>query len=117
MKKALIFAYMGTFSLITPVGIAIGIGLVQSASNNSASNGPAAVLNGLAAGTLIYVVFFEILEKERQKKSNGLLQVKTVSPKRVVTIDNSYAHFLTISGHFFANHINIFHKTEVQWSF
>ena len=42
---------------------------------------------------------------------------KTVSPKQVVTIDNSYAHFLTISGHFFANHINIFHKTEVQWSF
>ena len=68
MTRTLIFAYMGTFSLITPVGIAIGIGLVQSASNNSASNGPAAVLNGLAAGTLIYVVFFEILEKERQKK-------------------------------------------------
>jgi len=78
MKKALVFAYMGTFSLITPVGIAIGIGLFQSASNNSASNGPAAVLNGLAAGTLIYVVFFEILEKERQKKSNGLLQVSFI---------------------------------------
>ena len=46
-----------------------------------------------------------------------VIQIKTVSPKRVVTIDNSYAHFLTISGHFFANHINIFHKTEVQWSF
>ena len=45
-----------------------------------------------------------------------LLPIKTVSPKRVVTIDNSYAHFLTISGHFFANHIIIFHKTEVQWS-
>ena len=76
MKKALIFAYMGTFSLITPVGIAIGIGLVHSAAGSSASNGPAAVLNGLAAGTLLYVVFFEILEKERQKKSNGLLQVR-----------------------------------------
>ena len=75
MTRTLIFAYMGTFSLITPIGILIGIGLVQS--NNSASNGPAAILNGLAAGTLLYVVFFEILEKERQKKSNGLLQVST----------------------------------------
>jgi len=76
MTRTLIFAYMGTFSLITPIGILIGIGLVQS--NNSASNGPAAILNGLAAGTLLYVVFFEILEKERQKKSNGLLQVSFI---------------------------------------
>ena len=79
MTRTLIFAYMGTFSLITPIGILIGIGLVQS--NNSASNGPAAILNGLAAGTLLYVVFFEILEKERQKKSNGLLQVSVGSLK------------------------------------
>ena len=54
---------------------------------------------------------------EKIYEETFLFIVKTVSPKRVVTIDNSYAHFLTISGHFFANHINIFHKTEVQWSF
>ena len=30
LKKALIFAYMGIFSLITPVGIAIGIVLIES---------------------------------------------------------------------------------------
>ena len=53
----------------------------------------------------------------RNGRVSGGYCIKTVSPKRVVTIDNSYAHFLTISGHFFANHINIFHKTEVQWSF
>ena len=34
--------------------------------------------------------------------------VKTVSPKRVVTI----VHCTTISGHFLANPFNIFHKTE-----
>ena len=34
--------------------------------------------------------------------------VKTVSPKRVVTM----VHFTTISGHFLANPFNIFHKTE-----
>jgi len=86
MTRTLIFAYMGTFSLITPVGIAIGIGLVHSAAGSSASNGPAAVLNGLAAGTLLYVVFFEILEKERQKKSNGLLQVSFIILGFVVMI-------------------------------
>ena len=78
MKRALIFAYMGIFSLITPVGIAIGIALIESnkgSENEAESSASAAILNGLAAGTLVYVVFFEILEKERQKKSNGLLQV------------------------------------------
>ena len=33
------------------------------------------ILQGLATGSLFYVVFFEILEKERQKNVNGLLQV------------------------------------------
>lgn len=31
-------------------------------------------LQGLAAGTLVYVAFFEILERERSKSSNRLLQ-------------------------------------------
>ena len=34
---------------------------------------------GLATGSLFYVVFFEILEKERQKNVNGLLQVIKIS--------------------------------------
>ena len=37
------------------------------------------VVQGLATGSLLYVVFFEILEKERQKEVSGLLQVHTKS--------------------------------------
>ena len=33
------------------------------------------LLQGLATGTLLYVVFFEVLEKERKKEKNGLIQV------------------------------------------
>ena len=33
------------------------------------------VLQGIATGSLLYVVFFEILEKERQKNISGVLQV------------------------------------------
>ena len=40
--------------------------------------------------------------------------VKTVSPKRVVTIVNSSAHFMTISGHFSANHIDIFEVKHLK---
>ena len=34
------------------------------------------VLQGIATGSLLYVVFFEILEKERQKNVSGIVQVK-----------------------------------------
>ena len=33
------------------------------------------VFQGLATGSLLYVVFFEILEKERRKPVPGVLQV------------------------------------------
>ena len=79
MKKMLIVIYMSTFSLITPVGIGVGIALTETASEDSnLQNAAVTVLQGLAAGTLIYVVFFEVLEKERMKHSNGLVQVSIV---------------------------------------
>ena len=79
MKKMLIVIYMSTFSLITPVGIGVGIALTETASEDSSlQNAAVTVLQGLAAGTLIYVVFFEVLEKERMKHSNGLVQVSIV---------------------------------------
>ena len=34
------------------------------------------VLQGLATGSLLYVVFFEIMEKERQRAVPGVLQVR-----------------------------------------
>ena len=78
MKRRLIASYMSIFSLTTPIGIAIGIAIYHSASGseNLASHALAqATLNGLATGTLIYVVFFEILERERKRNANGLLMV------------------------------------------
>ena len=33
------------------------------------------VLQGLATGSLLYVVFFEVIEKERQKGTSGMIQV------------------------------------------
>ena len=75
MKRLLIAIYMSIFSLITPLGIGIGMGISASAASNSVQSPTVTVLQGLAAGTLVYVVFFEVLEKERAKKSNGLAQV------------------------------------------
>ena len=39
----------------------------------------AAWVQGIATGSLLYVVFFEILEKERQKHVSGILQVSGLS--------------------------------------
>ena len=36
-------------------------------------------IQGIATGSLLYVVFFEILEKERQKHVSGILQVSRLS--------------------------------------
>ena len=33
------------------------------------------ILQGLATGTLLYVVFFEVIEKERLKGTSGIVQV------------------------------------------
>merc|ERR1711992_254357 len=95
MKNFLIVVYMSTFSLITPVGIGIGI-VVTESSNIEGSF--VAILQALAAGTLLYVVFFEVLEKERVKKHNlgskkqswcqlyGVIQVSFISLGFIIMI-------------------------------
>ena len=74
MKPLVIAVYMTIFSLITPLGIGIGMGMA-SIQSTAIQSPTVTVFQGLAAGTLLYVVFFEVLEKERLKKSYGLTQV------------------------------------------
>lgn len=66
----LAFVYVLTFSIVSPIGIGIGI-LVSSGDVNSSTALVSAILQGLASGTLLYVVFFEILQKDK----SGLLQL------------------------------------------
>lgn len=77
IKRSLIVVYISTFALMTPLGIGMGVALTHHMVEiqGTTRTVEVAVLNGLAVGTLLYVVFFEILEKERSKKSNGLVQV------------------------------------------
>ncbi|XP_068131384.1 zinc transporter ZIP1-like isoform X2 [Hyperolius riggenbachi] len=51
-----------TFALMSPIGIGIGIGVMENKGNGS--NLIQAVLEGLAAGTFIYITFLEILPHE-----------------------------------------------------
>ena len=79
IKTWLTISYVSTFALISPVGTGIGIALSETVQTEAAlQNSLVTVLQGLATGTLLYVVFFEVIEKEREKGTNGILQVRSL---------------------------------------
>ncbi|VVC26694.1 Zinc/iron permease [Cinara cedri] len=67
-RRSVIVLCVATFAVVTPVGIFIGMVLSQFDSDEqSSSSGRVAItLQGLAGGTLLYVVFFEVLARHKQ---------------------------------------------------
>lgn len=63
-KAWLSIVYVVTFAIVSPIGIGIGI-LLSEMGNSDAFAVPSVILQGLASGTLLYVIFFEVLSKER----------------------------------------------------
>lgn len=81
-RRPVLVMYVATFAVVTPVGIAIGMVLVQCGTDGgsaaAADGSPgrvAVVLQGLAAGTLLYVVFFEVLARHKQSGFTHLLSI------------------------------------------
>lgn len=68
-KTKLTILYVALFAVVSPLGIGIGMAMTESSSANIEVS--SVFLQGLASGTLLYVVFFEILQKER---TEGLRQ-------------------------------------------
>lgn len=70
-RRAAFFAYVAAFAAVTPVGVACGV-LIDRFEDGRATaadglQGPAAVfLQAFAAGTLLYVIFFEIAAKRKR---------------------------------------------------
>eukprot|EP00095_Tigriopus_kingsejongensis_P004214 maker-scaffold1792_size27886-snap-gene-0.4 protein:Tk04214 transcript:maker-scaffold1792_size27886-snap-gene-0.4-mRNA-1 annotation:"zinc transporter zip1" len=80
IKPLLNVIYVATFALISPLGAGLGILLSESVTSEaSLQNSLVTILQGLATGTLLYVVFFEVIEKERTNGTNGILQVVFIS--------------------------------------
>ncbi|XP_016991592.1 zinc transporter ZIP1 [Drosophila rhopaloa] len=59
-RSSLAIVYLVTFSIVTPIGIGVGLGISQQVAAGQPSL-PSGILQGIACGTLLYVVFFEIL--------------------------------------------------------
>lgn len=66
-KTVLILVYVFTFAVVSPLGIGIGIAI----TDDSGTGVPSVILQGLACGTLLYIVFFEIIKRDQH---GGLLQ-------------------------------------------
>lgn len=77
-RKTVLVMYVATFAIVTPVGIVIGMLLIQYGTGGSVDGSPgmvAVILQGLAAGTLLYVVFFEVLARHKQSGFSHLLAI------------------------------------------
>lgn len=62
------------FSIMSPLGIGIGMGITDGDSNHSTALA-AGLLQGIACGTFIYVTFFEVLPHEMNSSQDRLLKV------------------------------------------
>lgn len=62
------------FALVSPLGIVIGVA-VTSDEDKLSEYAAAAILQGIATGTFIYVTFFEILHREYEGDTHDLLKV------------------------------------------
>lgn len=73
LKTKLVIIYVFTFAVVSPIGI--GIGIIVSNMEQSSTALASVILQGIATGTLLYVVFFEILQAD---KKSGLKQYSSI---------------------------------------
>ena len=71
VKKAHIMIYFTILGLITPVGVTIGILVTEGAggSENVTQTLIVGLLQGLSGGTLLYIAFYEVLDREKLAKA------------------------------------------------
>ena len=79
LNRVIHFIYMLVFAMMTPIGTAIGMSVTEILTSEHPQQAEIlGILHALAAGTLLYVIFFELLEKERHKESPGLVCLLTI---------------------------------------
>ena len=72
IKRLHVVAYFVTLAVVTPVGVVIGIlATVDTSAAGPTQDLVIAILSGLAGGTLLYITFYEVLDREKLSK-NGM---------------------------------------------
>ncbi|KAF4532653.1 hypothetical protein B566_EDAN009834 [Ephemera danica] len=78
-RKCLVVLYVATFAVVSPLGIGIGIAVAEGGNaSDGATSAATVILQGMAAGTLVYVVFFEVLQRERANTQSGFFQLVAI---------------------------------------
>lgn len=72
-KVWLFVLYIFVYAVVSPLGMGVGVWL-SNADNGDAYDVASVILQGLASGTLLYVIFFEILSKHK----DGIVQYAAV---------------------------------------
>ena len=71
IKKLHIIIYFLILGIITPVGIIIGIVVTEHAGEGGDGTQTLVIglLQGLAGGTLLYITFYEVLDRDKLSKA------------------------------------------------
>ena len=69
--------YIVTLALVSPLGVVIGILVtVKSSTEGPTQDLVVAVLQGIAGGTILYITFFEVLDREKRKRTGcGIMRL------------------------------------------
>jgi zinc transporter 1/2/3 len=72
-----IVLYIVILALVSPLGVVIGILVTVHSSSDGPQQGlVVAVLQGIAGGTILYITFFEVLDREKRKETGcGLVRI------------------------------------------
>jgi len=68
------FLYLTAFCIMTPLGIGIGIGVLEM-PNSEYHGFTVSLLQAISGGSIVYCVMFEIIQREKQKEVSGMLQL------------------------------------------
>eukprot|EP00091_Calanus_sinicus_P015433 TRINITY_DN33687_c0_g1_i1.p1 TRINITY_DN33687_c0_g1~~TRINITY_DN33687_c0_g1_i1.p1 ORF type:complete len:193 (-),score=13.50 TRINITY_DN33687_c0_g1_i1:22-525(-) len=80
------------FSFAAALGSFIGIILTQLSYNSESIDLPLQILQGIATGTIIYVIFFEIFPKAKQVGGTGTQHILATMLGFLIFIPSLYLH-------------------------
>lgn len=64
-----IFLFIFVLSITSPIGVFIGLGVTSKSDDETiATSTASALLEGLSTGTILYITFFEVLAKEKERR-------------------------------------------------
>ncbi|XP_065345004.1 zinc transporter ZIP2-like [Cloeon dipterum] len=77
-KTTLVYIYIFIFGFVSLIGIVAGWLIAETGAEGADKNAATVTMQGMAAGTIVYVTFFEILQREKSNNQNGFLQLGAI---------------------------------------